>query len=394
MIEFKPVADLMGPWGHWSVGDKIFYVKREALEYASSIPGAPVVYKYFNSVWENFDRKKLGKMALNELYRMRAQQIRDRYDWVTLNYSGGSDSHNILVSFLKNNIKLDLVYVNWPMKTVNNKKVYTANTQDRSASNILSEWDYAIEPTLKWLAANRPEVQVEIGDWSENLDEKQYNEDNFLAASTYWGAGSLFRNLNESKITRQKVDQGLRVADVFGFDKPHLYLHPDDVTVSMFFHDAAFQTATNATGTFEPFYWSPDFPELAFEMAYSNFQYYNAHPEERKYIRSSPMRVSREVTNEFNNDLCRKLCYTDSWNLNTFQAGKPYAGTRTDRDFWIYELEDFRRLVDAWRYNHSGFLSKIAPKFFDEKGGLHPIRSQLFYLGKFNAAHNESVILI
>lgn len=394
MIDFKSAHGSAGPWGHWTVGDRIFYVKREALEHASLFPTLAINYKWHDSVWEKFDRTRLGKTSMTDLYRIRAQQIRDRYDWVTLNYSGGSDSHNILVAFVKNNIKLDLVYVNWPMKTVNNRAVYTANSTDTSARNILSEWDYCIEPTLKWLAEHHPEIRIEIGDWSDDLSEKQYSDDNFLKASTYWGAGSLFRNLNESKVTREKVDQGLKVADLFGFDKPHLFLYPDDITVGMFFHDAAFQTATNATGTFEPFYWSPDLPELAFEMAYSNFQYYEANPQDRKYIRSSPMRVSREVTNEFNNELCRKICYADSWNAATFQAGKPYAGVRTDRDAWLYELGDFSRLIESWTYHHQGFLSRINPKFFDEKGGLHPIRSKTFYLGTFKAPAQDAIVLL
>lgn len=393
MIEFKTVRGTMGPWGHWSVGENIFHVKKDALEFATKHLHLPVYYRWYNRVWDSFNRAKLGKVSLDELYRIRAEQLRQKYSWLTLHYSGGADSHNILYTFLKNKIKLDHIYINWPKKTVNNSAVYTANSVDQSAKNILSEWELCIVPTLKYLAQHHPEIQIEIGDWSENLTENHFKDESFIAASGFWGAGSLFRNLNESKVSKDKIDKGINAADMFGFDKPHLFLHPDNITVSMFFHDAAFQTSTNAVGAFEPFYWSPDLPELAYEMAYSNFQFYNAHPAERHYIRSGPMRVTKEICNEYNNTLSRKLCYSTSWDMNKFQAGKPYDGKRMDRDFWIYENKEFDRLVDVWQHNYQGFLSNISKTFFDHTGAVNPIRSKLFYLGTFDSPSTSTQVL-
>lgn len=390
MIEFKPVKGLMGPFGHWHVKDKLFYTKREAFEYASTLPDASIVWRYYNEVFDGYDTQNLGKIPLQLLYPARAKQLRESYDWLTLNYSGGSDSHNILMTYINNGIKLDHVYVNWPMKTVDNKTVYVPNTADKSSRNLLSEWDYAIKPTLDWLKTEHPDILIEVGDWTQDLNEKQYREENFMRAATYWGAGSLFRNLNQSAVARKKVDAGLKVADIYGFDKPHLFLHPDNVTVSMFFHDVAFQTATNATGTFEPFYWTPHLPELAFEMAHVNFKWYNNNPKARKYLRTYPMKVSREIVNEYNNELCRKICYPHTWEINKFQSGKPWQGIRTDRDFWIYKLPDFRRLVSAWQYHHGGFLDKINERYFDENGSLIPIRSQFYVIGKFDKPWVES----
>lgn len=37
-----------------------------------------------------------------------------------------------------------------------------------------------------------------------------------------------------------------------------------------------------------------------------------------------------------------------------------------------------------WQYNHSGFLDKIDKQHFDENGGLLPIRSQYYIIGKFD----------
>ena len=47
---------------------------------------------------------------IEELYRQRALQLREQYDHLVLFYSGGADSTTILQAFIKNNIKLDLLF--------------------------------------------------------------------------------------------------------------------------------------------------------------------------------------------------------------------------------------------------------------------------------------------
>jgi hypothetical protein len=385
MIEFVKIREDMGPWGQWSVGNATFYEKRQALLYASETNTESVIYRWYNSVWENFNRASLGTVKLESLYALRAQQLRDNYDYLTLNYSGGADSHNILMTFLHNKIHLDEVFVNWPMVTVGNNKVYIPNTVDDSASNILSEWDFCITPTLKYLSQYHPEIKITVGDWSKNLSEDFYTDEVFQKASTYWGAGSLFRNQNESTASVRQSDSGQRVAGIYGFDKPNLHVHDDNRTVSMFFHDSAFQTATNTTGIFEPFYWSPDLPDLAYEMAYQVFLYFDCNPLLRKFIypRGKMTDIIRETSIKINNDICRNICYPKTWNPTTFQSGKPSDGIRTDRDFWIYKFPDFSRLVESWRYHYDGFLKNIDSRFFNKKGGLLPLRTKLFYIGTF-----------
>lgn len=375
----------MGPWGSWVInqGEKVFFDKREAMLWASRNGSPDVNFVWHNNVWEGFDRRKFGTTALSELYRQRAQQLRDSYDHLTLYYSGGADSHNILMTFINNKIHLDHVYVNWP-KSIVGTSLYVPNTQDKSASNILSEWDYAIVPTLHWLGQNHPEIEVEIGDWAANVNENYYKDDNFLSSPLWWGVGSLPRNLHGSAKARQVLEKGRRVASVFGFDKPHIGTWGDEKWVGMFFHDTAFMTASNTVGSFEPFYWSPNLPELAFEMAYQLYLYFDAHPEHRDYVRQIPMKKSLEEVNEFNNDITREVCYKETWPFGRFQAGKPNDGKRKDRDSWIYDNAQFERIVQAWSYNYDGFLQGIDQRYFNENGSLAPLRTKVYKIGRFD----------
>lgn len=50
-------------------------------------------------------------LSLNELYRLRAQEIRDNYPYVILCYSGGNDSTAMLETFYYNNIHIDEILI-------------------------------------------------------------------------------------------------------------------------------------------------------------------------------------------------------------------------------------------------------------------------------------------
>ena len=68
-------------------------------------------------VSEKFDNANWSKEpeeSLSELYKRRAYQIRDMYNYIIFYFSGGSDSITALNTFVKNNIPIDeiVVYIN------------------------------------------------------------------------------------------------------------------------------------------------------------------------------------------------------------------------------------------------------------------------------------------
>jgi len=147
-------------YGFWKVNDTSYATKYKALISASK-SNSRIYFHYYDHIWENFDRTQLGKVPLNCLYKDRAQQLRDNYQYLILNYSGGADSHNILRTFIDNNIHLDEVCVKWPKPLIDGK-FYTVNNVDTEAVNRWSEWNYSIQPTLDWLKTNCPKIKITI----------------------------------------------------------------------------------------------------------------------------------------------------------------------------------------------------------------------------------------
>jgi hypothetical protein len=126
--------------GVYRVGDLSFHSKLEAIEMHAKT-GIHPHWDFNEAVFSSYDWTKEPDASILELYRQRAQQLRDQYDYVILNYSSGADSQTVLDAFINNDIKLDEVvsFVNYRATADNN------NVQNKEIVEV------AI-PTIKRLA--------------------------------------------------------------------------------------------------------------------------------------------------------------------------------------------------------------------------------------------------
>lgn len=89
----------------YQVGEKKFSSKLLAINHSNQT-SKPI---YFNCPqdYNTYDFSNEPKESLQVLFKNQAQKIRDSYKTVRLYFSGGSDSHLILRTFLDNNIPID-----------------------------------------------------------------------------------------------------------------------------------------------------------------------------------------------------------------------------------------------------------------------------------------------
>jgi hypothetical protein len=387
---------------------KDFFNKVEALLEATRLRktgvNADVIFMYYYDLFKNFDYSVCGKVPLADLYKDRAQQLRDKYDYLILRYSGGSDSHNILMTFLKNNIKLDAIYVNWPVSALG-KGLYKPNNTDFSAKNELSEWDYVIKPDLDWISKHYPEIEIHIDDWLADITREQTITDtHFEKQNHYHSPTSFYRMQWFSDHEKSLWDKGLNVGLIEGADKPNLMvLDHDPNTVSMHFIDWTLQHNVTYTGKgAEYFYWTPDMPLLAIEMAYQNFLYYKHNPQDRWLIEKQYEPSKDSMVDEltiasikFNrkSDISKKLLYP-YWDFNRFQVSKDikflngiHNGKPQDWVFW--EHHETQKIQEAWKHHIYSYLDGIDSFFLhhDANGkptGYKPVFSIPIKIGSYN----------
>jgi len=346
------------PQGFWEVMDCRFTNKYHALQYATEV-NAPVHYKFFNQVWETFDRSLLGSQPLNELYRERAQQLRDKYDYLILYFSGGSDSYNVLRSFIDNGIKIDEICVKWCTPVLDrSKNLYTPNTDDLTAYNYLSEWDYAIKPVLDEISVSHPEIKIEIVNWFDGRMEN--NPDSIFRMVNHWHDIEVPSLATWSPSERKLIDQKKTVGSIYGVDKPNVFFTEKEAY--MYFNDSCTAMGPpnpcNVYGM-EFFYWTPDMPILAFEMAYQSMLAF-LEDEELSTVKYNQDTAGTPTQQGFYQVQQKKLRYTlyDNW-TDRFQTQKPEKSDRSDKHNWLFKSKETELYVKNYRDTMAKYLESI-----------------------------------
>lgn len=375
----------------YSVRGKHFDNKVEALRYASLFNDcklSDVKFYFYDNVWKNFNKNLLGRISLKELYKQRALQIREKYDYVILYFSGGADSTNILESFIKNKIPLDEIVVRWPKKLIGSS-LYVPNGFDKTARNFVSEWDLVIEKELKKIAINHPNIKITILDYIEGVDKFKYSDDLFEVQNHFHSAINLLRMQKFTDIEHNS--RGKKVCSVMGFDKPMVC--ESGGNAMMYFPDNLVAQAIPSAeeSTRENFYWTPDFPLLAYEMAYQVYINFNLNPSNRQLLLNQKNKtIDDKIKLDLNQmyfDVIKPIIY-ESWDMTKFQAEKPSHGFKADKDFWFYENSEFNDPRMKWKHHYDSQMSQIAECFCQiergEKTGYKIVPSPLYFLGSFN----------
>lgn len=342
---------------YYTVGSKKFYSKTLALIEATRTNIFPN-WHFGNGIFDTVDWN-MPVADITEVYQKRARQLREKYDYLVLCFSGGSDSTTVLHSFLSQNILIDEILVRWPLKGTQN--LYKPGTS-LNPENILSEWDFSIKPKLDYIRQYFPKIKITIEDWSETLD-RDILEEEWFSINDHMNPG-VFRKYGGLSASHEEIamiDKGKKTAVMWGVDKPQLAYK--DNNIYFYFIDKlanfAFINGT-ANRNVELFYWTPDCPELVVTQARLVYEYFIKNP---KMISLIDWNTRRTNNKTLYNDIIRRIVYPN-WDLNTFQAGKPELNTKCEYDGWMFTALRTHRYLDSWQSNLKSIRNTVNEKYF------------------------------
>jgi hypothetical protein len=327
--------------GCYRVGDLKFYRKFDAMEMHTKT-GIHPHWDFNEAVFSSYDWTQEPAESILELYRKRAQQLRDNYDYIVIMYSGGADSTTVLESFLHNDIKVDEVasYSNFQK---------TGIRDDLLNAEIVN----VVLPNIEQLQTQYPWLKYRL------LDMLDLDLDKFSSKDSpdFFRATNMFLNPNASARTSlalkikewaDVIHSGKRLAIVWGKDKPRIY-HENGRWVCKFidFLDDAC-TAKSIAGeepyTDEFFYWTPDMPEITIKQAHIIKNYLNlANTETLPFVSNVSSDLAYKEINDkkywLSNHGMHSLIYPN-WNINTFTSGKTNSITLSTRSSAFFQLQD------------------------------------------------------
>ena len=204
----KNITEQNPKLGYYTVGNKTFYIKSQALIEATKTGYFPT-WNFNNEVFGNVAWEVEPDTDIQELYRLRALQLREKYDWIRVEASGGGDSTTAVYSFLVNGIHLDEVVFRYPKLGEKNVSGDPFNTK---AENTLSEWEYAAKPLLNWISTNYPATKITVHDYSEYILDSEFDESWVLNGKDYFQVAHVFKHDPISFIEHRKAaDSGKNI---------------------------------------------------------------------------------------------------------------------------------------------------------------------------------------
>lgn len=353
--------------GYYMVGNKKFFAKPQALVEATTSGHFPE-WHFNRPVFENITWDQEPETDLRMLYRLRAQQLREKYDWIRVEASGGGDSTTAIFSFLLNGIHLDEVVFRYPKTGEKNMSNDPFNTK---CENTLSEWEFAARPLLNWIAQHHPAVKCTVHDYSENMLAGSTDETWVFNTKDYFQPGHAFKHDNIGMIDHRKdADAGKRICVLYGIDKPKMCIR--DGKWYVYFMDlqanhsnSVVYEYTNITN--EYFYWTPDLPEIVHKQAHLIKNWFML-PQNKflQYLVQWPnYSIAHRTAYE---QMVKPLIYPD-YDPATFQVAKPSNSFYNEMDHLFYVNFKETRAFQVWQAGLDLLVKNIDAKYFNSELG-------------------------
>lgn len=324
-------------FGFYTVGNNFkTYSKLLAIEEMRRT-GQHLEWHFNEHTYKNFDWRTEPSKTLAELYRERAQRIRDSYDYVVLWYSGGADSRCVLDAFLDNDIKIDEIanFVNYEA--------------DSDKHNVLNEEIFFnAVPHIDQILEKHPNIKHRVVDISSIINDiylrPDVKFDHIYNIKGIMSANSLARSYIREYVDgyKQIIDSGRRMCFLWGAEKPRL-LEIDGIWNTCFLDvfsetNLRLQSLADQGCYDEWFFWAPDTAEIVAKQSHvlmKAMKQADSLPDMLSPISGAHLPKNKDGR-YLRNDIYHSLIYP-GWRSDLIVAPKPRNLLLSERDNWFWK---------------------------------------------------------
>lgn len=309
------------------------------------------IWHFSDQVWKSQNWSLEPKMNILELYKSRARQIREQYDYIILNYSGGSDSQAMVDAFLAAGCFIDEVVTVWNRK--HTAKVVVTGTGANDARNIEAEYELTTRHGLTRIIDRSPNTKITYIDISDATVHNYQTLD-----GEEWLKHTV-EHLHPQYVTRWSVtrdrdqlitmDRGMKTAILFGVDKPKVcikdgkyYTYFVDIVANSF--RGGFNRPEYDNMDYVLFYWTPDMPEIIVKQSHMIRQWFEMNSHLKPILQWPNSDYTKRQVYEL---VVRGIVYPE-WDFNTFQCPKTSSPVYCEWDDWFFKEFKGTKIYDSW----------------------------------------------
>lgn len=337
-----PLQERIDRLGYWLVnGSKIFFNKIQAFCYCTEFNTVDIKYQLAPDIFNNVDWTVEPEQDLQQLYQTRALQLREKYDYLVLAYSSGSDSINALNSFLKAGVKPDEI-VTYIIEHPSIDKMCNANIEFYKNQDYI--YDLCEKNNIQFTTLNFYDSYnfYDTPNWiyqSHGVRAPHSNAQGLQVYNNYF---------------RKYLDKGIRCGIVYGLEKPNIGMDQNGNMTSYFLDHSLNQFIDlgmyydNYSGlNFERFLVTGDMPEIVVKQSHIVAKYYSQQTDVKQSLELGMSFDPREYKKN-----CNKLLYPDFNPDKFYSIGKIGFEIYGYRDEWFWSLPDSdtrkQNIQSAW----------------------------------------------
>ena len=376
MLTFEKLQRMEVEWdkrGYYLLDDKKYYSKLQAI--ANAKEGQQPKFVFNDKEFGVANWLQEPAESLLEIYRQRALQLRQKYDYLILCYSSGADSTNMLHSFLHNNIPIDEILCYGPFDTTQGQD---SPTVTNSPENNYREIDLVALPYLRELSKTY-KFKLTHHSWGKDVVNGYKDADwVWTEVNCRMSPSTIARNrLHNNRDHLNLVDQGRQVGFIYGVDKPRLILK--NGVYYLAFLDLLLQLSVGIGGIIsgsdwendEFFYWTPDMPDIVIKQAHMLKNYFESNPTLTPCVLNADQAGWHQTYSEQYFDIVKRIVYP-TFNPNTWQTKKISNlifsendswffknSDKTAKKYWLAGIQEVERTVDSRWFNQGSIKNGI-----------------------------------
>jgi hypothetical protein len=340
-----------------------------------------VKWIFNNDVFDHYDWTVEPFESLDELYNQRAKNIREKYDYVMLSYSGGADSHNVYEAFRRQDLLIDEIIVN----NMHNASKNFIHHDPKNFTNVNApETEYFLNtlPKLKEIQNQMPKTKISVFDMSDHIFNYLGNadEDWIINQREVLNPVGLtrFDYLAFSSV-KKTLDKGKKIALITGVDKPKTFIRNGELFIRFVDRGANINSAADhhksyENCTIEHFYWAPESTKILCKQGHTIKKFLETNLNYQEEWMDN--KIDHRIVRLKHERILRSVLYS-TWDDSWYQADKSILNWHNEFDNWFYTYYrdstayvNWQRGLNFVKDNLTAFLT-FTPK--GKPDGLLPI---------------------